>query len=39
MRGGLAVVWLRQNLQGKVGGEQGRLIMRNLERRKVLSRY
>lgn len=39
MKGGLAIVWLRQSLQGKVGGEQGRLTMRNLERQKVLSGY
>lgn len=27
-------MWLRQSLQGKVGGELGRLTVRNLERLK-----
>lgn len=29
-------MWLRQSLQGKVGGELGRLTVRNLERLKYL---
>lgn len=34
MGGGLAIVWLRQNSSGKVGGEPRRLTKRNFKRTK-----